>query len=688
MSDTATNVEVVEGADLADPSPPLFGNSMCRTRTSKSRSFSNFRDDRLFVDRNFPRWDMEDRDIIWMRPKEIYPNAQFIVDGATRMDMRQGDLHDCWFLSAVASLSLHRPLLERVVPRGQSFQEGYTGRFVFRFWQYGEWQEVVIDDLLPMRDGKLMYLRSSCKEEFWSPLLEKAYAKLKGGYQSLNMGLPNEAMVDLTGGVTEFASIVALPRDLVGYLRPLLYKGSLINCGNCKGAVEKENDYGILYSHAYSLTGAERVKTSHGHVDLLRVHNPWGKVEWKGPWSDINGSEWSHVSEEEQRRVCRVNKEDGEFWMSVPDFREHFEIIEMCHLHDETQTDLGPTRRPWHCTMYHGSWVRSRTAGGPPTGGWFWQNPQFSMTLSKVDDDPSDGKPSCTVLVALMQKHKRRTGAHMALNVHIYEAHPGSTFLSSLDLTRTSPVLKLRQYDHRREVVLHGQLPPGHYIIIPSMEQPNQEGEFILRVLTDSGNTALPAEDQTIEVDLPNELPPPTEPLLPSVQATLPLLMKYCKNQSFCYPVDLLNMLKDVIGQGALAGYESSLNLEHCKSFVALMDSNGTGWLDWEEFRELWKRFRTWTDIFVKFDKNKSRSLDYSELRPALKAAGLRVDEFLIQLIGKRYTEADKTISYSGFLYLLLKLDSMILKFMTYDMVGMGTVSLNYRQWLHLTMYN
>ncbi|KPP66459.1 hypothetical protein Z043_115038 [Scleropages formosus] len=93
-------------------------------------------------------------------------------------------------------------------------------------------------------------------------------------------------------------------------------------------------------------------------------------------------------------------------------------------------------------------------------------------------------------------------------------------------------------------------------------------------------------------------------------------------------------------------------------------------------------------DIFVQFDKNKSWSLDYTEILPALKVAGLQVDEFLIQLIGQRYTEPDMTVSYPGFLYLLLKLNSMIQKFYAYDAMQMGNVSLNYRQWLHLTMYN
>ncbi len=90
-------------------------------------------------------------------------------------------LGDCWFVSAASGIIQNYNLFRKVVPFDNSLEDSeYCGAFHFRFWIYGEWKDIVVDDYLPVGpDNKLIFLRNQqSPNEFWGPLLEKAYAKV------------------------------------------------------------------------------------------------------------------------------------------------------------------------------------------------------------------------------------------------------------------------------------------------------------------------------------------------------------------------------------------------------------------------------------------------------------------------------------------------------------------------------
>lgn len=184
-------------------------------------------------------------------------------------------------------------MFNKVVPPDNSFTKNYAGIFHFKFWQYAKWVEVVIDDRLPTYQGRLMYMRSSVQNEFWSALLEKAYAKLHGSYEALRGGTTSEAMEDFTGGVSESYDLKDAPANLFNLLEKGFLNQSMMSCSiePNLNVFEDQTPQGLVRGHAYSITLAKYIDIAtpkmKGKLPMLRLRNPWGnETEWNGAFSD------------------------------------------------------------------------------------------------------------------------------------------------------------------------------------------------------------------------------------------------------------------------------------------------------------------------------------------------------------------------------------------------------------------
>ncbi|XP_029900929.1 calpain-3 isoform X2 [Myripristis murdjan] len=648
------------------------------------------------------------KNIVWKRPKEICENPQFIVGGASRTDICQGDLGDCWLLAAIACLTLNEKLLYRVVPQDQSFSEGYAGIFHFQFWRYGDWVDVVIDDRIPTFNNQLVFTKSAERNEFWSALLEKAYAKLHGSYEALKGGNTTEAMEDFTGGVTEFYEMKEAPKELYKIMKKALERGSLMGCSIdslVPARFETRTVTGLVKGHAYSVTAVEECKQSQhkdSKVRLVRLRNPWGQVEWNGPWSD-NSKEWASLSKGEKEKLQHQNAEDGEFWMSFEDFKKNYTKIEICNLTPDALED--DKIHKWTVSVNEGRWVRGCSAGGcrnyPDT---FWTNPQYRLRLLEEDDDPEDNEVACTFVVALMQKNRRKErkmGANLfTIGFAIYEVpkemHGNKQHMQKDFFLFNSSKARCKSYINLREVTQRFRLSPGEYVIVPSTYEPHQEGEFILRVFSEKRNTSEEIENR-IEADHPVPAPASAGEESEEDQQFRTIFQEIAGDVStecvcvcVCEMEITANELKNVLNR--VVSKHKDLNtegfsLESCRSMIALMDMDGTGRLNLQEFRHLWNKIKQWQGIFKHYDSDQTGSINSYEMRNAVNDAGFRLNNQLYDIITMRYANENMNIDFDSFISCLVRLEAMFRAFQAFDQDGDGTIRLSVLEWLQLTMY-
>ncbi|XP_028325370.1 calpain-2 catalytic subunit-like [Gouania willdenowi] len=630
------------------------------------------------------------RGIQWKRPQELCSNPLFIEKNASRTDICQGALGDCWLLAAIGSLTLNKQVLCRVVPQDQNFEKDwYAGIFHFEFWQFGEWVDVVVDDRLPTKDGELVFVHSEERSEFWSALLEKAYAKLNGCYEALSGGSTTEGFEDFTGGIAEQHDLSESEPHLFHIIKEALKRGSLLGCSiDISSASDSEavTHQKLVKGHAYSVTGAERVEYRGSPVELVRIRNPWGQVEWTGAWSD-KSSEWRYVNKEVSEGLHN-RCEDGEFWMSFSEFKRKYSRLEICHLTPDALT--GVDIKKWAESEFEDTWRRGVSAGGcrnfPRS---FWTNPQFVIKLEEMDEEPDDGEDGCTVIVGVMQKNKRRRrkmGEDMeTIGFAIYDlpkeySGQKQVHLKQNFFLRNRSAARSETFINLREVCNHFSLPPGEYLIIPSTFEPNKNGDFYVRVFTEKPASFVeiddPVDSHVEKIDIDRD--------------DIDDRFKRLFGQLAGHDVEISAFeLRKILNRVLMKRDDiktSGFSLPTCRAMVSMVDKDGSGKLGLVEFKILWTKIEKFLDIYRERDGDGSGCMSSSEMRLAVEDAGFTLNNPLHQIIVARYSEPSLTIDFDNFVCCLIRLEYLFDAFKEVADKGTGKMNLKLHEWLDLVM--
>ncbi|XP_068574137.1 calpain-1 catalytic subunit-like [Cebidichthys violaceus] len=616
----------------------------------------------------------------WLRPMKIAPHPDFILDGISRFDFGQGVLGNCWFLASIGALTFQQHILEMVVPIDQTFDAKYCGLFHFRFWRFGKWVDVVIDDKLPTIDGRLIFVHSKDQNEFWPALMEKAYAKVCGSYTDMIAGTPSEAMMDFTGGVHMCIQLSDPPANLWELMCRAGQSSSLMGCGTPQGETPANNllSNGLVEGHAYTVTGVKQTMSRGKQVNLVRLWNPWGKGEWTGDWSD-GSSLWQTLSGKD-RDMCLSVADDGEFWMSMEDFCKFYTDLDICSLNPDF---LDGNSCHWKTTLYEGRWVAGTTAGGCMNNrDSYWTNPQYRF---KIGGEYSGRDGEKNVLLSLMQKPDKRN-RHLVENLHIgisvfevKEQHKAQKGKFPPSFFNQVPVAQTKTYMNAREVVEYLMLKPAEYLIVPSTFKTNDTASFMLTIITKAETHSY--ENSGDQKDEPVMLKKTANVEDDKKRKTL-----FRQNSDRYEEVDA-EQLQMLLNEKILKGDFKSggFSIDACRSLVALMDTSISGKLNGEEFVRLWKKVVTYKDIFFLTDVSRTGTLSLSELRNAFEASGMRIKDDMLSLMALRYGASAGHMTLESFISLILRLDCMHKIFK--QLSDGKDMNLKESEWMYISMY-
>lgn len=267
----------------------------------------------------------------WERPRTILGKRYTVAGPAIGpQDLKQGKLGNCYFIAALAAVAEYPDRIKRLIRYHEPNPNGVN---CVALNITGLWEDIILDDRIPYNPAKkkAAFCRSVGKD-LWVMLIEKAWAKVHGGYSNIEAGYINEALASITGAPVKIFRVKEATEDEAWRNLIESKQKDYITCASTSDITKVVTDTpnektGLSGSHSYSLLGAVEIFHNGKTVRLVKLRNPWGKGEWKGDWSDKSPL-WTP---ELKKQVGVTDAEDGIFHMTFKDAGRYFHDFAICH---------------------------------------------------------------------------------------------------------------------------------------------------------------------------------------------------------------------------------------------------------------------------------------------------------------------------------------------------------------------
>ncbi|MCQ2818726.1 MAG: C2 family cysteine protease [archaeon] len=242
----------------------------------------------------------------------------------------KGILFDSYsqFFQAINIMKDIPGLIQQIFKTKEINQDGYYELYIYT---NGEFKTLILDDFFPIIKGSVtLRFAKPNKNELWLMLLEKAYAKVNGGYASLMTSTVSSVLKTFLGFPCEKLNVFDIDlEDLEQSIR--IHKGTnwIFSIPN-----EKGEEKGLIKGKGYELLDIYDIRTKDENgkekcLKLIKLRNEFNSGKYSGDFSNSSTS-WN----EDIKRVVDYKDEEKEsiIYITLDDFYLYFNTLEILSL--------------------------------------------------------------------------------------------------------------------------------------------------------------------------------------------------------------------------------------------------------------------------------------------------------------------------------------------------------------------
>ena len=263
----------------------------------------------------------------YKKTNEKYSDPDFIAENGQRLEkyyntdifknisqdgIRQGSFPDCFLLCCCIQLASNIEYIKQLFVDPLDLNSGAA---CIRFKCMDKPFYIIIDTLVPFSGNHPSYARPVTEEDScWFCLIEKAYAKLMGGWDKIS-GNSADAMNVMFSFFKKTEKLNVLSKQpwerLNEFLNetPFVFSSIITN--------QKCTEIGLETNHGYAVIGIDTVNNE----KLIHLKNPHNVCFYNGPYSS-DSNNWKPGQKEKVKF-----RENGHFWIPSTLFNKYFDSI-------------------------------------------------------------------------------------------------------------------------------------------------------------------------------------------------------------------------------------------------------------------------------------------------------------------------------------------------------------------------